>query len=121
MSGNACHVIGGEDVEEQKIGERSIIRGPESHKCSVDHLWGGCAKDLNQVTPESYNNYYDVNQRGERVMLLITSFMLYTWGDEEEISTRNVTCTPQLQRQLAAPKEQIIALFITSYLLHLPP
>lgn len=90
ISENACRVIRGEDVEKQQIGVTTVIRGAESPKCSVDHLWGACAEDLNQATPESFNNYYDVNQRGERVMLLITSFMLCTQGDKEEISTRNV-------------------------------
>lgn len=89
ISENAWCDMGGEDTEEQQIGETSVITGAESRKCSVDHSRGVCAEDLNQVTPESSNNYYDVNQKGERAMLLITSLMLQTRGDEEEISTRN--------------------------------
>lgn len=65
-------------VEEWQMRETSAIRGAESRKCSVDHLRGVRAEALNQVTPESPNHYYDGNQRGVHVMLLITSFMLHT-------------------------------------------
>lgn len=91
--------------------ETSAIRGAESCKCSADHLRGVRAEALNQVTPESPNHYHDVNQRGVRVMLLITSFMLHTHM-RGQIANFHQKCAVHAAALALTPEEQILT-FLT--------